>query len=662
MANVFDTLDEGAVSAASSNPWDALDKPAGADESDNSTEADGGELTSTPEADTLVSQAEALVDKVDRILTQVADNKKLREFGGVVDRQNAAMGYVAALIAHRGVDGAAQFLGIPEVDLQAISPFFKWIGEAHNLISETPTIVPIAAIVWGIKKAGKAAFVHALNVEGAGVATQATRAAKIGAQKASWYHVGGALHKHFGISQANAWKIVRGGPWVAAAIAAYIYRSELYGAGRALYDSMKDQAMLEDREQLDREIHTAGDADNPKPLWINNETGEVRVGDDPGAPFVRLNEGGMVSDMMNSGMLAKRPSTKVKVTRSGLLGNFNQGGMAIPSETSAVPPATNMPTFGEFANQYILGSKTQINPTTTWKDAATAVAEMTPILGDAIAAKQVYDELQKTPVNWGMVALLGGGALVGLVPGIGDAAAAAMKVAGKSIIAGAKRIGKVDMDIRAQAQAFTKAKQTGIPQPVPCNLNRGSLAGMCMVDLDGNIVSIDATTAKSDAVSLPKDDEYVSGRFDAEPLALKTDGTVDTSEVRSVLKDYQQTPTATSDDIKVLMQAKNRDAIRNASMTAADRKVFDSWPDPIPVFRTGTQEGWSWSVNPDTAHGFSVYADDAVTVKGYVPKKDVVALISSFGEEELLLDPATVNRITKVNRNMGGRIRKGLLD
>jgi len=70
-----------------------------------------------------------------------------------------------------------------------------------------------------------------------------------------------------------------------------------------------------------------------------------------------------------------------------------------------------------------------VNTDLTFKDAATAVAEMTPIIGDAMAAKEVYDELMKDDPNYGLIAALGGAALIGAVPGIGDAAAAGIRKA-----------------------------------------------------------------------------------------------------------------------------------------------------------------------------------------------------------------------------------------
>ena len=83
----------------------------------------------------------------------------------------------------------------------------------------------------------------------------------------------------------------------------------------------------------------------------------------------------------------------------------------------------------KFVKSYGVEPVTDINTDLTFKDAATAVAEMTPIIGDAIAAKEVYDELMKEDPNYGLIAALGGAALVGAVPGIGDAAAAGIRKA-----------------------------------------------------------------------------------------------------------------------------------------------------------------------------------------------------------------------------------------
>jgi len=87
------------------------------------------------------------------------------------------------------------------------------------------------------------------------------------------------------------------------------------------------------------------------------------------------------------------------------------------------------------------GQRLAVEPMSfTPMDAARFVAEATPIIGDAMAAKEVYDELQKPDPNYAMVAALGGAALVGLVPGLGDAMAAGIKKGARGLLDTAKRI------------------------------------------------------------------------------------------------------------------------------------------------------------------------------------------------------------------------------
>ncbi len=83
---------------------------------------------------------------------------------------------------------------------------------------------------------------------------------------------------------------------------------------------------------------------------------------------------------------------------------------------------------------------TDVNTELTFKDAATFVAEATPIIGDAIAAKEVYDELKKENPNYLLVGALGGAALIGLIPGLGDAAAASIRKGARSALDTSKRM------------------------------------------------------------------------------------------------------------------------------------------------------------------------------------------------------------------------------
>ena len=84
-------------------------------------------------------------------------------------------------------------------------------------------------------------------------------------------------------------------------------------------------------------------------------------------------------------------------------------------------------------------------PNVTPMDAARFIAEATPIIGDAMAAKEIYDEATSENPNWAMVGALGGAAVLGLFPGIGDAAAKAVKSGARGLLDTAKRV-EVDPD------------------------------------------------------------------------------------------------------------------------------------------------------------------------------------------------------------------------
>ena len=79
----------------------------------------------------------------------------------------------------------------------------------------------------------------------------------------------------------------------------------------------------------------------------------------------------------------------------------------------------------DFARSY--GVEPVVPEDISFKEAATFVAEMTPIVGDAMAAKEIYDELMQEEPNYPLIAALGGTAVVGLIPGVGDAAAAGLR-------------------------------------------------------------------------------------------------------------------------------------------------------------------------------------------------------------------------------------------
>ena len=67
------------------------------------------------------------------------------------------------------------------------------------------------------------------------------------------------------------------------------------------------------------------------------------------------------------------------------------------------------------------------------------VLEFVPVIGDILAAEEVVNEIQKPNPNWYLVGILTAGTAIGVIPGIGDAAAAAIKKGGKALISGSKK-------------------------------------------------------------------------------------------------------------------------------------------------------------------------------------------------------------------------------
>ena len=124
--------------------------------------------------------------------------------------------------------------------------------------------------------------------------------------------------------------------------------------------------------------------------------------------------------------------------------------------------------YAGYANE---GQRLAVKPMSfTPMDAAKFIAEATPIIGDAMAAKEIYDELQKPDPNLKLVAALGGAALVGLVPGLGDALAAGIKKGARGLLNVADRI---EIDPSAMGSNFSNfklnPKSSDVPRNMPAN-------------------------------------------------------------------------------------------------------------------------------------------------------------------------------------------------
>ena len=99
----------------------------------------------------------------------------------------------------------------------------------------------------------------------------------------------------------------------------------------------------------------------------------------------------------------------------------------------------------------------------TFMDAAKFVAELTPVIGDAMAAKEVYDELQKDDPNYLLAGALGGATIIGLIPGIGDAAAAAIRTGARKAL----DVGK-NVEINPNVMSFAGAASLSIYLSTSC--------------------------------------------------------------------------------------------------------------------------------------------------------------------------------------------------
>ena len=108
------------------------------------------------------------------------------------------------------------------------------------------------------------------------------------------------------------------------------------------------------------------------------------------------------------------------------------------------------------------GQRLAVEPMSfTPMDAAKFIAEATPIIGDAMAAKEIYDEIQKPEPNYGLVAVLAGASLIGLVPLIGDAAAAPIKKVARGLL---DVVDRVEVDPNALGSTFGNLKLRKSPE------------------------------------------------------------------------------------------------------------------------------------------------------------------------------------------------------
>jgi len=193
---------------------------------------------------------------------------------------------------------------------------------------------------------------------------------------------------------------------------------------------------MKSTEYLASEESPEGTAWNIPTIWFDKKTKEpvLRTGDDAwNAAFDYEKETGKkfprYKNIREAVDAAEKRSSKGGATKEKL--DMAEGGSVEEQTEEALGYAAEgkkfADNFGEVNN-------------VSFKDAATFVAEMTPIVGDAMAAKEVYDELQKDEPNYYLAGALGGAALIGLFPGVGDVAAKAIRKGAREVFDTAKRV------------------------------------------------------------------------------------------------------------------------------------------------------------------------------------------------------------------------------
>jgi hypothetical protein len=103
--------------------------------------------------------------------------------------------------------------------------------------------------------------------------------------------------------------------------------------------------------------------------------------------------------------------------------------------------AEQMEMFGytpEGAKQEAKRLASDINTDLTFKEAATNVGSIVPGISTAMTIAEIEEELKKENPSYGKIVLLGGSEIIGLIPGLGNAAKAGLRAAAKKI--GANKI------------------------------------------------------------------------------------------------------------------------------------------------------------------------------------------------------------------------------
>ena len=154
-------------------------------------------------------------------------------------------------------------------------------------------------------------------------------------------------------------------------------------------------------------------------------------------PVMNQGVGGQFQQIQGLGNIRQQP-----LTQQGVGGQFQQ--MFADGGAVSNGIAVYMQDGGEAEGYAAEGKKfaDDFGPISnvTAKDAVKFVAEMTPILGDAMAAKELWAEATSENPNWGYITALGGATAIGLIPGAGPLLAKGIKTGAKNVFNVGKNI------------------------------------------------------------------------------------------------------------------------------------------------------------------------------------------------------------------------------
>ena len=251
-------------------------------------------------------------------------------------------------------------------------------------------------------------------------------------------------------------------------------------------------------------------------------------------------------------------------------------------------------------------------PDVSVKDVGKFVAEMTPIVGDAMAAKEVYDELQKDEPNYYLAGALGGAALVGLFPGIGDVAAKAIRKGAREVFDVAKR---VDVDMNAMGSGLGNVKlkpkqqdfKPAIEVEVDPNLKFYPDAGR--LGKDARIVyDDDLVTKVDDLVDMWGMGELTPAelRKNLKPLGVAIEGNITKNRDMTSLKiRMPPSPRYPEGKLHFGMDTINPTPINSPSLSSADKEMISVFPKPERMFPEESRPKGGDYLNPATGEVLS---------------------------------------------------------